>query len=115
VKHGAERGIYFITEWLSNRLSVALGPSLYGLPYRFAKLNYRHTHEQNRLFGNVEAPRQGQFIYEARRPVQSVSKRFVGRISARTLHRLYFSRDNTSNFPGMAPAMATNARTSFSK
>jgi hypothetical protein len=66
VKHGAERGIYFITEWLSNRLSVALGPSLYGLPYRFAKLNYRHTHEQNRLFGNVEAPRQGQFIYEAR-------------------------------------------------
>jgi uncharacterized protein YqjF (DUF2071 family) len=66
VKHGDESGIYFITEWLSNRLSVALGPPLYGLPYRFAKLDYRHTHEQGRLFGKVEAPRQGQLVYEAR-------------------------------------------------
>jgi uncharacterized protein len=65
VKHGNERGIYFITEWLSNRLSVALGPPLYGLPYRFAKLNYRHTHEQDRMFGKVEAPGQRQLVYEA--------------------------------------------------
>jgi hypothetical protein len=68
VKHGDERGIYFITEWLSNRLSVALGPPLYGLPYRFAKLNYRHTHEQRRLLGKVEAPRQGRLVYEASLP-----------------------------------------------
>ena len=66
VKHGDERGIFFITEWLSNRLSVALGPPLYGLPYRFAKLNYRHTHEQAQLFGRVEAPKQGQLVYEAK-------------------------------------------------
>jgi uncharacterized protein YqjF (DUF2071 family) len=67
VKHGAERGIYFITEWLSNRLSVALGPPLYGLPYRYAKLDYQHTHENNFLRGAVEAPGQGgRLAYEAR-------------------------------------------------
>ena len=66
VKHSDERGIYFITEWLSNRLSVALGPPLYGLPYRFAKLDYRHTHEQGRLLGKVEAPGQGRLVYEAK-------------------------------------------------
>jgi hypothetical protein len=33
--------------------------------YRFAKLDYQHTHEQGRLFGKVEAPRQGQLVYEA--------------------------------------------------
>jgi hypothetical protein len=65
VKHGDENGIFFITEWLSNRLSVTLGPPLYGLPYRFAKLDYRHAHEQGRLFGKVEAPRHGQLVYEA--------------------------------------------------
>jgi uncharacterized protein YqjF (DUF2071 family) len=65
VKHGDERGIYFITEWLSNRLSVALGPPLYGLPYRFAKLNYQYNHKQGRLFGKVETPKHGRLAYEA--------------------------------------------------
>jgi uncharacterized protein YqjF (DUF2071 family) len=66
VKHDGERGICFLTEWLSNRLSVALGPPLYGLPYRFAKLDYRHTHEKNYLNGTVESPRQGgRFVYTA--------------------------------------------------
>ncbi len=56
VKHKNESGIYFITEWLPNRLSVLLGPLLYGLPYRFARIDYRHAHEQGRLAGNVETP-----------------------------------------------------------
>jgi len=66
VKQEGERGICFLTEWLSNRLSVALGPPLYGLPYRFAKINYRHAHEENQLSGEVKAPGGGQLIYEAR-------------------------------------------------
>lgn len=33
-----EVGIYFLAEWLPNPLSVALGPSLFGLPYRRAKI-----------------------------------------------------------------------------
>jgi uncharacterized protein YqjF (DUF2071 family) len=66
VKHRNERGIFFITEWLSNWLSVQLGPLLYGLPYHFAKINYSHAHEENRLCGKVESPEQSAcFDYEA--------------------------------------------------
>jgi uncharacterized protein YqjF (DUF2071 family) len=66
VKNGDERGIYFITEWLANRLSVLLGPPLYGLPYRYAKLDYRHMHEENYLSGTVESPgRGGRLVYKA--------------------------------------------------
>ncbi len=32
VRHRGESGIYFLAEWLSNRLSVALGPLMFGLP-----------------------------------------------------------------------------------
>src|SRR5258705_3346218 len=42
VRVGDMRGIYFIAEWLNNRLATVLGPVLYGLPYRFGKLTYRH-------------------------------------------------------------------------
>jgi uncharacterized protein len=37
-----EPGIYFISEWIPNRLAVFLGPRLYGLPYRLAQIAY-HT------------------------------------------------------------------------
>jgi uncharacterized protein len=40
VRAGEMRGIYFLAEWLNNRLAAALGPILYGLPYRFGKLTY---------------------------------------------------------------------------
>lgn len=66
VRHGGERGIYFITEWLSNWLSVQLGPLLYGLPYRHAKINYRHAHKENILAGKVETKNDdGNFSYKA--------------------------------------------------
>jgi uncharacterized protein YqjF (DUF2071 family) len=65
VNHNGERGICFLTEWLSSRLSVALGPPIYGLPYRFAKINYRHADEENDLRGKVDS-NSGRFIYEAR-------------------------------------------------
>src|SRR5687767_7121206 len=35
-----EPGIYFLAEWIPNRLAALLGPPLYGLPYRLGKLNY---------------------------------------------------------------------------
>ncbi len=67
VKHEGEPGIYFMTEWLPNRLSVLLGPLVYGLPYRFARINYRHAYEQGALEGRVEAPgRKGRFAHQAR-------------------------------------------------
>jgi len=63
VRQGGEAGIYFITEWLPNHLSVALGPPLYALPYRYARLDYRHMHETGRLSGQVVAPNHGRFAY----------------------------------------------------
>jgi len=45
------RGIYFLAEWLNNRLATMLGPTLYGLPYRFGKLDY--AHESPNLSGQV--------------------------------------------------------------
>ncbi len=48
------RGIYFLAEWLPHPLCVFLGPRLYGLPYRFGRLDYRHAHETGRLAGRVE-------------------------------------------------------------
>lgn len=64
VKHGGESGICFLTEWLSNRLSVAIGPLTYGLPYRYAGIDYRHEHEKNKLWSRVESPHAGRFVCE---------------------------------------------------
>jgi len=54
VTHEAEPGIYFMQEWLSSRLATWLGPRSFGLPYRFAKMDYdcNHEHEQR---GKIEA------------------------------------------------------------
>jgi uncharacterized protein YqjF (DUF2071 family) len=65
VRHGNERGIYFITEWLSSRLSVRLGPLFYGLPYRFAKIHYDHAYAETPLRGEVKDREGKQFLYEA--------------------------------------------------
>jgi uncharacterized protein YqjF (DUF2071 family) len=40
VRHSNERGIYFLAEWIPNRLATLIGPRLYGLPYRLGQLNY---------------------------------------------------------------------------
>ena len=48
-----EPGIYFLAEWLSNRLSAILGPRTFGLPYRLGRLKYEHFHEKGELRGAV--------------------------------------------------------------
>ena len=53
VRHHGEPGIYFLAEWLSNPLSVRLGPPLFGLPYRLGQLQYDHQHESGTLHGTV--------------------------------------------------------------
>jgi len=54
VRCGNEVGIYFLAEWLSNRLSVALGPKSFGLPYRFGRINYNHKWADGVARGRVE-------------------------------------------------------------
>jgi uncharacterized protein YqjF (DUF2071 family) len=55
VKHRGEPGIYFLAEWLPNRLSLLLGPPLFGLPYRHGIVEYQHEHERGILQGTVAA------------------------------------------------------------
>jgi hypothetical protein len=56
VRHRGEPGIFFLAEWLSNRLSVLLGPRTFGLPYRFGQLRYEHAAGGDFLRGEVAAP-----------------------------------------------------------
>ena len=65
VRHRGEPGIYFLAEWLSNPLSVRLGPRTFGLPYRFGRLAYQHATEGCALRGTVDAP-QGRLAYEGK-------------------------------------------------
>jgi uncharacterized protein YqjF (DUF2071 family) len=62
VRHRGEPGIYFLAEWLSNPLSVRLGPRTFGLPYRFGHLSYNHAQADAVLHGTIEA-RDGSLVY----------------------------------------------------
>lgn len=65
VKNGEEKGIYFIREWLPNRLAVCVGPAVFGLPYCYGQLDYDHDHEQGRLQGQVNDG-VGRLIYQVK-------------------------------------------------
>jgi uncharacterized protein YqjF (DUF2071 family) len=70
VRHRGEAGIYFLAEWLTNRLSVTLGPRVFGLPYRFGKLCYDHPSisQDSKLRGRVmDGEGKGVFAYEGTR------------------------------------------------
>jgi uncharacterized protein len=63
VTHNGEAGIYFMAEWLSNRIAAWLGPLTFGLPYRFGRIECQpdHEHEYERR-GEVQA-KMGSFSY----------------------------------------------------
>ncbi len=64
VRGSQESGIYFLAEWIPNRLSCWLGPLTYGLPYRLGALDYQHAHESGELGGRVQVDG-ASFAYEA--------------------------------------------------
>ena len=53
VVHNGRSAIYFISEWLNNPVCVLGGPVAYGLPYRYARINYAHDPGCQTLEGNV--------------------------------------------------------------
>jgi hypothetical protein len=53
VRDGDETGIHFLAEWVPNRLAVGLGPVTFGLPYRYARMEYRHDWRTGRVRGCV--------------------------------------------------------------
>jgi uncharacterized protein YqjF (DUF2071 family) len=57
VRCGDEPGIFFLDEWLDNRIAVHLGPPLFGLPYRLGGIDYAHDTETGALAGRVEGRR----------------------------------------------------------
>jgi uncharacterized protein YqjF (DUF2071 family) len=69
VRHQNERGIYFIAEFLSNRLCVPLGPLTFGLPYRPGNVSYRQDRESGGIEGVVRGVRdQRRLAFQARPP-----------------------------------------------
>ena len=65
IRHNDEVGIYFMREWIPNRLSILIGPRTYGLPYRYGKLAYHHDHEHGQLRGTViPGGNCGRLVYE---------------------------------------------------
>jgi uncharacterized protein YqjF (DUF2071 family) len=48
-----EPGIHFIAEWLTNRLAVMLGPTTFGLPYRYGRIAYDFNRPCGSLQGRV--------------------------------------------------------------
>ncbi|MEJ1972658.1 MAG: DUF2071 domain-containing protein [Lacunisphaera sp.] len=66
VRVGEETGIYFITEYMNHLLALKLGPVAFGLPYRFARLDYRHDWARGTLTGRATDLRNRvAFAYEA--------------------------------------------------
>lgn len=66
VVRDGEPGIYFLTEHLNHRLSLHLGPAVFGLPYEYARLDYHHAWGTGRIAGRVSDPRDGAtFSYRA--------------------------------------------------
>jgi len=61
VRHCGEPGICFVSEWLTNRLSVLCGPAFYSLPYRLAAIDYERVRRE--LSGRVRS-RGGEFAYD---------------------------------------------------
>lgn len=95
VRHRNEPGIYFITEWMNNPLSVWLGPWPFGLPYRFGRLDYHHDHEAGTLDGVVREYRHGcSLAYHAEPkghgfaacPIGSLEEFLLERYTAYTCH-----------------------------
>jgi len=68
VRSAVGPAIFFQTEWLDNRLAVALGPLTFGLPYRSARISYHQdpgaASSHLELRGEVTASC-GSFVYRA--------------------------------------------------
>jgi uncharacterized protein YqjF (DUF2071 family) len=67
VRVGADRGIYFIVEWVPNALAQWIGPRTYGLPYQFGRIKYV-CRDRGAVCGDVQAD--GRFCFSASRPAE---------------------------------------------
>jgi uncharacterized protein YqjF (DUF2071 family) len=54
-----EKGIYFLSEWMPNRLAALIGPRTYGLPYHLARVNYETDRAMGLVRGRVRRGEDG--------------------------------------------------------
>ena len=54
-----EPGIFFIRQWLNSKPAAKLGAITFGLPYRYAELNYLHCFERGEVSGTAHSDRGG--------------------------------------------------------
>jgi uncharacterized protein len=86
VRHADEPGIFFLAEWLSNPLSVRLGPRTFGLPYQLGHVRYAHEHDKGEILGAVTA-NEGHLGYHAVIPAFSFDPSEAGSLTEFLLER----------------------------
>lgn len=86
VQHNEECGIFFMTEWLCNRLSVALGPITFGLPYRYGRFHYENSPRNGEVRGRAEAG-EPSFAYRGKLPHESLAECEPGSLTEFLLER----------------------------
>ena len=92
VRVGGLRGIYFIAEWIPNRLAVLLGPRTYGLPYRLGRLRYEVDTTRRRLSGQVRTGGNKAFTYESDFPAEAAEAAEFASASAGSLDHFLLER-----------------------
>jgi uncharacterized protein YqjF (DUF2071 family) len=69
VRCDGEPAIHFLGEWLSNRLAVTLGPTTFGLPYHYGRIDYEHDFHTGRVLGIVnDMDNGGNLAYHGKTP-----------------------------------------------
>ncbi len=67
VRHREESGIHFIAEWLTSRLAVMLGPSIFGLPYHYGSISYDRNLRSDSILGHVmDVKNKSQLAFKAK-------------------------------------------------
>lgn len=74
VRQGKESGIYFLAEWLPNRLSVMLGPTVFGLPYRLGRVRYDHRTDET-MRGVIEDGASNAVLRYSATPMPDIKER----------------------------------------
>jgi uncharacterized protein YqjF (DUF2071 family) len=83
VRVGDTRGIYFLSEWIPNRLAEWIGPRVYGLPYHLGQLKYRNGIRH--FAGTVRG--HGSIVQYAAHPGGSPQRASVGHLDHFLLER----------------------------
>jgi uncharacterized protein len=64
VQSHEDKGIHFISEWVSSPLATTIAPRVYGFPYRWSKISLTHSSLSQELSGEVHSL-SGKFSYTA--------------------------------------------------